>query len=148
VAADDSAGEFVEFLRDQLRRWAPVTARRMFSGKGIYRGTVIFALFIGDTLYFRTDDENRGEFEALGMPPFRYERSGRTVALGYHEVPADVLEDTEELARWATRAYSAALRRAARQQPSRGKRRRRNPDCGRMIAGRDDAWRRTSTSRR
>ena len=103
---------FVEYVCDQLRPWASVAPRRLFSGHGLFRGGTMFALIIRDALYFRTDAENRGDFSAAGMEPFRYSRGGREVALGYHEVPADVLDEADRLAAWAEKAYAAALRRA------------------------------------
>jgi len=117
------AGAFVDFVRDQLQPWAPVVAQRMFGGFGLYRGAVMFAIIAGDTLYFRTDEGNRPAYEDAAMPPFRYERAGRRVALRYHEVPAAVLEETDELSDWAAAAYVAALRGAAPRQ-RRGKARR------------------------
>lgn len=109
--ADASA--FVEFVRDQLRPWGGVMARRMFSGQGLFRNGTMFALVHDDTLYLRTDPVNEGDFAAAGMEPFRYRRNGRAVALGYREVPADVLDEADRLAAWAEKAYAAALRRAA-----------------------------------
>jgi DNA transformation protein len=111
------ASGFVEFVCDQLRPWGGVAARRMFSGQGIYRHGTMFALVIRDTLYFRTDASTVADFDEAGMAPFRYSRNGRTVALGYHEVPADVLDEADRLAAWAEKAYAAALRRAAARPP-------------------------------
>ena len=114
--AADSA--FIDYVCDQLRPWAPVAARRMFSGHGLFRGGTMFALIHADALYFRTDAENRGDFAAAGMEPFRYDRGGRAVALGYHAVPADILDEADRLAAWAEKAYAAALRRAAKRPPA------------------------------
>ena len=107
----NGADEFIAYVCDQLRRWAPVVPRRMFGGHGIFRGDTMFALVHEDALYFRTDAATSAEFVAAGMEPFRYDRAGRSVALGYHEVPADVLDEQEQLAAWAERAYATALRR-------------------------------------
>jgi DNA transformation protein len=128
----DTQSEFVVYVTDQLRRWAAVSARRLFGGHGVYRGAIMFAIVSRDTLYFRTDDINRPEFEAAGMGPFRVGRSdGGRIALSYHEVPSDVLEDAELLAPWAERAFAAALRRAeakaAHAKKKRGNRRRPQP---------------------
>jgi DNA transformation protein len=107
----ETQSEFVVYVTDQLRRWAPVSARRLFGGHGVYHGAIMFAIVSRDTLYLRTDDVNRPEFEAAGMGPFRVGKSGR-IALSYHEVPSDVLEEAELLVKWAERAFAAALRRA------------------------------------
>jgi len=110
--SDAAADGFVAYLVDELRLWAPVLARRMFGGFGLFRGAIMFAIVNDDVLYLRTDNGNRPAFEAAGMVPFRYSRSGKLVALGYHQAPADVIEDRETLAEWAQAAYGAALRMA------------------------------------
>ncbi len=103
----------------------------MFGGHGIFRGNTMFALIHADVLYLRADDGNRGDFAAAGMSAFTYERGAKTVSLGYHEVPAEVLDDGEQLAHWAERAFAAALRRGAakakRVEPARRNRTRRPP---------------------
>ncbi len=128
----ETQSEFVVYVTDQLRRWAPVSAQRLFGGHGVRRGAIMFAIVSRDTLYFRTDDINRAEFEAAGMEPFRVGRSeGGRIALSYHEVPSDVLDDAELLGQWAERAYAAALRRAeakaAQLKKKRGNRSRTRP---------------------
>lgn len=111
---DDRAGsEFVAYLLDQLRGWAPVATRRMFSGHGLYRDGTIFALVLGDALFLRADPISRDDYVAAGMQPFRYDRRGKSVEIAYFEVPADLLEDPDDLARWADTACGAALRVAA-----------------------------------
>jgi DNA transformation protein and related proteins len=106
-----SESEYVAYVVDLLSGWAPVAPRRMFSGHGLYRGEIMFALVTGDVLYFKTDALNRGEYEAAGMAPFSYARAGReAVIMSYHAVPPDLLESDGELAVWAERAFAAALR--------------------------------------
>ena len=51
-----------------------VEARRMFGGWGVYHRGLMFALVSDDTLYLKADAELAPEFEALGLPPFRYAR--------------------------------------------------------------------------
>ncbi len=112
ASRSEPRGEFAAFVTDQLRPWAPVAARRLFSGYGLYRGPTVFAILMRDTLFFRSDEINRPDYEAAGMPPFSYARGDRrVVALSYHQVPAEVIEDAEELARWADKAFAAALRK-------------------------------------
>jgi DNA transformation protein len=106
-----TASEYVDHLRDLLRRWAPVAPRRMFGGWGLYRGEIMFALVVADSVYFKTDAANRGDYEAAGMAPFSYARAGKTaIVMSYHALPPDLLEAEDALAEWAERAYQAALR--------------------------------------
>jgi DNA transformation protein len=106
--------ESVAYVVDLLRRRSAVEVRRMFSGYGLFRDSLMFGIVIRDVVHFKTDDENRGDYEAAGMAPFQYQRGRKRVALGYHAVPAEALDDGDTLAAWADRAYAAALRKAAR----------------------------------
>lgn len=116
-------GGFVDYVCDQLRPWGAVMARRMFGSQGLFRDGVMFALVHADSLYFRTDGRNAPDFAAVGAPAFTYRRAGRTVSLEYSAVPADVLDESDRLAAWADKAFSAALSRAAARPPGRRERR-------------------------
>jgi DNA transformation protein len=112
-----SSGEFIEFLKDQLRGLGHVTARRMFSGAGLYCDGTIFALLLRDTLYFKVDDTNRAAYEAEGLEPFSYEARGRRVTIGaYWRVPERLFDEPEEMLAWA-RGALAAGRRAEAEKP-------------------------------
>src|SRR5690349_4612372 len=89
----------------------------MFSGHGLFRDGAMFAIVAAETAYFKTDAENRAAYETAAMPPFRYNRRGKTVALAFHAVPPHLLDEAEALATWADGAWAAALR--ARQRRSR-----------------------------
>ncbi|HVO16975.1 MAG TPA: TfoX/Sxy family protein [Alphaproteobacteria bacterium] len=102
--------DFLDHLLDQFAGFGAVDARRMFSGVGLFRDGLMIALVTGDTLYFKTDDANRGDFEAAGMTPFGFDRQGRRMITSYFEAPAEVFDDPEVLVRWARSAYQAASR--------------------------------------
>jgi DNA transformation protein len=81
----------------------------MFGGVGIYASELFFALLDDDTLYFKVDDTTRPGFEARGMAAFRpYGEEGEVMQ--YYEVPAEVLEEPEELGAWAQAAIEVARR--------------------------------------
>ena len=94
--------EFRDHVLDLLEPLGAVTARAMFGGAGIFMDGRMFALISKDVLYFKVDDENRGEYEAAGMEPF-----GR---MPYFQVPIDVMEDPDDICAWARGAYGAAVR--------------------------------------
>jgi len=102
---------FRTFIVEQLGRVVSnIRARSMFGGVGIYSGELFFGLIDDDTLYFKVDDSNRGDFEARDMGPFRpYGEDGE--AMGYYEVPADLLDDPEMLRPWAEKAIAVAGRK-------------------------------------
>ena len=101
---------FRTFVLEQLARTTPgIRGRSMFGGVGIYAAELFFALLADDTLYFKVDDTTRSRFEDRGLGPFRpYGEDGEVMQ--YYEVPADVLEDPEELAAWAEVAIAVARR--------------------------------------
>jgi len=96
------------FVLEQLGRVMQVTAKSMFGGVGIYSRGLFFALIAEDRLYFKVDDATRPDFQRHGMEAFRpFEDES---AMGYYEVPADVVEDTAQLASWAEKAIEVAAR--------------------------------------
>jgi DNA transformation protein and related proteins len=103
--------DYLAYVVEQLERVTRVTTRRMFGGVGIYADALFFALIDDDTLYFKVDDTNRPDFEAVGMGPFRPFEDAQTMQ--YYEVPADVLEDRAVLGEWVGKAVAVARSRAA-----------------------------------
>jgi DNA transformation protein len=99
----------------------------MFGGVGLYLDGLFFALIDDDTLYFKADEASRRRYEAAGSRPFCPDPSRPEQAMGYWQVPADVLEDPEALVDWAREAQGVALSK-------RGKRvtRRRSPAARRV----------------
>ena len=107
--------DFVTYVLDQLSALGKVRSRRMFGGVGIDLDGVFFALIDSDVLYLKAGEENRADFEARGMRPFRPFKDKPLYSMSYYELPAEVLEDTEECAAWARRALAVAA--AARAKP-------------------------------
>jgi len=95
-----------DFVVEQLERVAPVTAKSMFGGVGLYARGLFFGLIAQDRLFFKVDDATRPEFERRGMEPFRPFAEDR--AMGFYEVPADVLEDAAPLESWMSAALEVA----------------------------------------
>jgi len=106
-----TSAEYLDFLKEQFAGFGPVTVRRMFSGAGIYRDGLMFALIARDTLYLKADAASQGEFEALNLKPFTYEAKGaKKVIMSYWRAPEACLDDPEEMTLWARKAFAAALR--------------------------------------
>lgn len=102
--------ELETYIVEQLGPAGAVSARRMFGGVGIYIDDIFCALISPDSgaLYFKVDDSNRADYEAAGSKPFMpYE--DRATIMSYYEVPEEVIEDPDELLRWAKKARAAAL---------------------------------------
>lgn len=93
---------FTEFILDQLAGVGGVTVRSMFGGYGLYRGKNFFAILSRGRLFFKTDTATRTFYTERGMGPFQ--PNHKQTLRNYYEVPADVIEDADELAAWAKAA--------------------------------------------
>ncbi|MGE0501788.1 MAG: TfoX/Sxy family protein [Rhizobiaceae bacterium] len=102
-----------EAIADLFAGLGPVSIRRMFGGKGVYHRGEIVGIDIFDSILVKGDAETSATYEAAGGERWVYEGKNRPVAMPYWSVPADVMEDMDEMARWARLAYDAALRAKA-----------------------------------
>ncbi|QNK65963.1 TfoX/Sxy family protein [Variovorax sp. PAMC26660] len=101
---------FVQSLHEIFERFGRIEPRRMFGAHGIFHEGRMIALVIRDTLYLKADAESAPHFDKQNLPPFTYERQGKSMPMSYRQAPADLFEDREEAALWGRRAYEAALR--------------------------------------
>ena len=102
--------QFRDAVVQHLNRVAPVTARGMFGGYGLYMEGIMFALIAYETVYFKVDEENRGDFEAWEMKPFTYDGKGKPITMSYYEIPPPIWEDLAALVEWVERAHGAGKR--------------------------------------
>jgi DNA transformation protein and related proteins len=118
--------EYLQYVLEQLDSLRGVVSRRMFGGAGLYQDEVFFGLIFRDTLYFKVNEDNRAEYESRRMSRFQPYPDKPYLSFSYYEVPAEVLEDRDELMAWARRSIAAALaiqaeKRAARPRRPEGK---------------------------
>ena len=107
--------ELLDHLVDQLAPLGEARGRRMFGGYGVYLEGLIIGLIAFDSIFLKVDDQNRPDFEAAGAAPFRYDtRNGTITVNAYWEVPADVLDDSEQLRAWALKALAVSGRAGAK----------------------------------
>jgi len=104
--------EYLEFVLDQLEGLGTVFSRRMFGGVGLYCDDLFFGLIDDDLLYFKVDEITRERYESAGSTPFR-PFGEDSYSMSYYRVPAELLEDRDELARWAREAVAVAVRKLA-----------------------------------
>jgi DNA transformation protein len=109
--------EYRDFIAESLASLGRVTLRRMFSGAGVFQGDLMFGLVTDDTLYLKVDETTRGDFEAAGCRQFTYRARGRDNPLAFWQVPDTLLDDPDELCRWARLAVDVAFRARAKAQP-------------------------------
>jgi len=102
--------EFVDYLHEVFEQFGQIHARRMFGGYGIYHDGIMFGLVADDTLYLKADETTVVSFESRGLDQFGYQKGSKLVKLSYYQAPEEVLDNPEDAARWAQRAWEAALR--------------------------------------
>jgi len=122
--------EWEAFVLEQLSGLGRVRAKRMFGGLGLYLDETFFGLVFGSggDVYFKVDDGNRPAYEAAGSGPFR-PFADKPYAMSFWRVPADVLDDPDEMASWARESVAAARRSSSlkakkKAEPATGARRR------------------------
>ena len=106
--------EFVSYLVELLQATGPVRTKRMFGGYGFFLGDLMFALVADNTLYLKADAETAGDFRERGLDAFTYIRQGKPCSLSYYQAPEETLESSTQMNVWASKAYGAALRAAAK----------------------------------
>ena len=118
-----SKSDFVDYVvHDLLSGLKDIRSRAMFGGHGIYKEDVIFAILVDNRLYFKVDETNKKDYEKKGSKPFTYRSSGRDpVSMSYWEVPAEILEDREEINRWAEKSYRINLKLKQNNKKNSGK---------------------------
>jgi len=122
------SSDYLSYVLEQLAGLPRVTSRRMFGGIGLYSDGLFFGLIDNDTLFFKVNDSNRGDYVARNMAAFRPFPDKPDLSMSYFTVPADALEDRDELAVWARKSIAVAASshrprpRAAKATPAKSKR--------------------------
>ena len=116
--------DYLQYVLEQLAGLRGTVSRRMFGCAGLYHEELFFGLIATDTLYLRVNDQNRPDYEALGMARFRPYADRDDLSFNYYEVPAHVLENADELVTWARRSLhvaAAAAEKKPRRRPPKAK---------------------------
>ena len=103
--------QYLAYVLEQLAGLGALRSNRMFGGVGLYSREIFFGLIDDDTLFFKTDESNFAPYRERNMPKFMPFPDRPEAVLGYHQVPADVIEDAEQLVDWARKSVEVALRR-------------------------------------
>jgi DNA transformation protein len=120
--------QYLSYVLEQLAGLERVSTRRMFGAVGLYCGELFFGLIDDDTLFFKTGESNAAEYQARKMPRFMPPANRPLGPMGYHQVPADIIEDGESLVAWARKAVEVALAARAKPRTARKKPASRKPE--------------------
>jgi DNA transformation protein len=111
-----------DYIGELFSSFGPVTVRRMFGGAGVFADGLMIALVSNGDIFLKADDETSPAFEHEGMKPFTYGARRSRVTMSYWRMPDRLLDDQDELAKWAKAALGAARRSAAKKSVVRRKR--------------------------
>jgi DNA transformation protein and related proteins len=110
-------------LEELFASLGSISIRRMFGGKGIYSDGRIIAVVLDGELFLKTDQDTAARFEAAGSRRWTYAREDRSpVAMPYHSLPDEALDDPDIMAEWARLAVDAAERAASAKTDARSRR--------------------------
>ena len=109
----------IAFALDLLSGLGAVSARRMFGGVGLYAQGVMFGLIDDGRIYLKTDAPLEADLRAAGATSWMYAeargpKAGVSQETSYLSLPEPAIDDPDEAAAWARRAFAvAAAKRAA-----------------------------------
>lgn len=102
-----SKGGFGAFVRDQLSGLDGVEAKPMFGGAGFYLNGRFFGILYKEHLYFRVSARTVDDYKKRKMKAFTPFEGKRGTSKNYFEVPLEILENPDDLVKWARAAGSA-----------------------------------------
>ena len=102
MAVSDS---YLTFVLEQLSGVRALVTKRMFGGVGIYSDGTFFAVIDNDTIFFKVDEALARQYIEAGMSPFK-PMPDKPAMKSYYQVPPDVLEDGDEMVRWAKQSLA------------------------------------------
>ncbi|MCJ8518207.1 DNA transformation protein [Pseudorhizobium tarimense] len=98
-------------IEEMFEPLGPVSIRRMFGGKGIYRNGLILALDVYGEILLKADPVSAPLFEVAGARQWVYEsKKGKPAAMPYWSIPEEAVDDPDVMKIWLQLAYEAAVR--------------------------------------
>ncbi len=102
--------EFCQYLCELFEGFAPVRAKPMFGGYGLFVEGIMFGLIADNSLYLKADENTKGDFLAHDLEPFTYVKNNKPTTMSYFQAPEEIYEDVEQAGFWFHKAYAAAIR--------------------------------------
>lgn len=102
--------EFVSYIHDRLTGLGDIECSRYFGGWGFRTEGELFAIIMGQMLYFRVNDQLREELAAIGSKPFSYKKGEqRIIVERFYTAPERCIHDVNHLKHWAEKAKRQVL---------------------------------------
>jgi DNA transformation protein len=104
------------YVAEQLAFLGSLSSRGIFGGVGIFVDERLLGIVIGESLYLHTDKSNLDDYVSRGMPQFKPYPNAFDLTTDHHQVPAEIVNDAEQLKSWGQRALTAAVESARAKQ--------------------------------
>jgi TfoX/Sxy family transcriptional regulator of competence genes len=98
-----------DYILDQLSGMGEFETKNMFGGTALLRNGVAFAKIKHGSLWLKADDGNINDFKDRGMMQYTYGKNNSRT-LNFYETPDEIMENSELLVKWASKACEAANR--------------------------------------
>lgn len=99
---------YLNYVQDQLSGFGDFETKKMFGGVGFFKEGLMFGMIGNGVFRLKVDAHNQALYEQHGMTPLM--SNTKKKSMPYWQVPEEVLEDTNELKKWALQSYEAAVR--------------------------------------
>jgi len=99
---------YLNYVQDQLSSFGDFETKKMFGGVGFFKDGIMFGMIGNGVLRLKVDAHNQALYEQHGMTALTSD--GKKKRMPYWQVPETILEDSNELKKWAAQSFEAALR--------------------------------------
>lgn len=104
------------YVAEQFAPLGRISSRAIFGGVGVFIDERLLGIVMGEKLYLHTYKSNLDDYVARGMPQFKPYPNAFDLTTDHHEVPAEVVNDADQLKVWGERALHAAIEAARAKQ--------------------------------
>ncbi len=104
--------EYLDYIKDQLSAFGEFETKKMFGGHGFFKDGLMFGMLGSGTFRLKVDESNEQDYIDKGMKPYYSDKKKK--GMPYWEVPADVLEDRNELKEWAAKSVDIAIKASSK----------------------------------
>jgi DNA transformation protein and related proteins len=104
------------YVTEQLAFLGRISNRAIFGGVGIFIEERLLGIVINECLYLHTDQSNIDEYLSRGMEQFKPYPNAFDLTTDHHRVPADIVENPDQLKAWGQRSLTAAIEAAKAKQ--------------------------------
>lgn len=96
--------DYLDYVTGQLSEVGEFEIKKMFGGIGFFKEGKMFAMIGNNVFRLKVNGSNQKDFEKHGMKP--YHSNSKKKGMPYWEVPEEILNDKNKLAKWVVKSIS------------------------------------------